>query len=323
MKLVSCFSFILILLLGSCKKQSSEVFVPYPTQDTVWGPVASSFIHPLDTLFTSANTETIIANATTGGTLHFSNYADVVFPAGFAANNGSVVSGNVNVSLLYLKSKGDFVRYARPTFSETDGLLDNTAAFKVSVSQNGQALDIASGSFIKLHFRIGVPFNSNNQVLNGDTTVSNTGNFTWNINTDNSLLQPFAGSDNTGNYIGYDMKCTQAGWIGCGRIADNNAADTGKLEVLLPPNFTNKNSSVYIVTRNQRSVVRVSPNLNSRTFRSANVPTKTEVILIVVGKVNGNYYTDAITFTSSNWQLAKPKPHKCSQQQMLDLLNAL
>lgn len=325
MKLVTGLTLLLVLFFSACKKHSSDTqFVAY-TDDTAWHTLASNYIHPIDTMFVTANTLTLSTNTSSGDTLHFSNGINIYCPAGFASSNGSVVNGNVNVSLLTLKNTGDFIKFARPTYSNNSGLLENTAGFKITLSQNNQALSVAPNSYVNIHFNVTTPFNSNNNVLTGDTTVSNTGNFTWNFATNGSLLLPFTLPDGSGGFVsGYDLQSRQTGWTACGRPADNNSAGTVKLVVLLPPNLTNKNASVYAILRNQKSVIRLMPEISSRTFGTESIPANTDITLVVMGKTSTYFYAEGVnTNSGSGFQFYKIKPARCTKDQIGSLLDSL
>lgn len=323
MKLLCGFSLVCLLHFCSCKKEgSSTQFVPY--EDTTWTTISRSFIHPLDTIFTGAYTETLTTSVTGGDTLHFNRLADVYCPAGFCTTgSGGAVTGNVNVSLLYARTKGDFIRFARPAYSNTEGLLDNTAAFKVTVTQNNKALSLASGKNINIHFVSPTGINSENRALYGDTTINNTGNFTWLMLPTPAFLQPFIES---GSY-GYNLQTPKTGWTGCGREADNNNQPQCKLAVILPPICTNKTASVYAVFKNQRSVIRFTPEIISRAFITGKIPANTEITLVVMAKTKMYYYLDTLSFTTAaagtGWQTIKIKPHRSSKEEInafLDLL---
>lgn len=324
MKLLSGFTLVFILFLCSCKKEgNTEQFVSY--DDTTWRALAASFIHPMDTLFAAAYTETLTANVAVDDTVHFSRNVALYCPAGFCAStSGGAISGKVNLSLLYLKSKGDFVRFARPTYSTANGLLDNTAAFKITATQNNQPLMLAAGKYVNIHFNVTNGLHSDNLPLYGDTTASNTGNFNWVTIANQALLQPFTQVNGNSITYGYNMQSVKTGWAACGRIAENNNAPTSKLIIILPPVFTNKTASVYAVARNQRSVIRLTPDITSRTFSTGKIPGGSDVTIIVMAKTNTNYYLEAVNLTVpvSGWQWIKIKPSRSSKQQISDLLDA-
>lgn len=323
MKLLCGFSLVCILGLGACKKEgNSTTFISY--EDTTWTVTSRSFIHPLDTIFSAAYTQTLSAPVTGGDTLHFDRLADVYCPSGFCTTGtGGAVTGNVNVSLLYTRTKGDFIRFARPTYSNTEGLLSNTAAFKLSISQNNKALTLAAGKYVNIHFISSIGLNSDNRFLYGDTTVSNAGNFTWLMINNPALLQPFS----TGTGYGYNLLTPKTGWLGVGREADLNNAPQCKLAVILPPICTNRTASVYAVIKNQRSVIRLTPEIVSRAFISGKIPANTDITLVVLAKTKMYYYLDTVSFTTSasnsGWQTLKIKPHRSTREEINAYLDQL
>lgn len=320
MKLLSGFTLIFMLFMCSCKKErATETFVSY--DDTTWRTLSRSFIHPLDTLFNAAYTETLTTNVSATDTIHFSNHVDIYCPPGFCTSTtGGAVSGTVNLSLLHLKTKGDFVRFARPAVSNTEGLLNNAAAFKITAAQNKQQLTLAPGKYVNIRYTVSADLHTDNLPLYGDTTINNTGNFTW-LTVSPAFLQPFS----TGAEYGYNMQCFKLGWMGCGRMADNNNAATSRLIVVLPPVCTNKTASVYAVFRNQHSVVRLTPEISARVFATGKIPAGTDITLVVMAKTNSNYYLETVNITTapSGWQVLKIKPGRSNKQQISELLDTL
>ncbi|MDR6342854.1 hypothetical protein HNQ91_005941 [Filimonas zeae] len=325
MKLLSGLVLVYILFFCSCKKEPGTTqFVSY--EDTTWTVIGRTFIHPLDTAFTAAYTETLTTPVTGGDTLHFNRLADVFCPAGFCTTgNGGAVNGKVNVSLLYARTKGDFIRFARPTYSNTEGLLDNTAAFKITVSQNNKALTLTPGKMINIHFVSPAGLHNENRPLYGDTTIYNTGNFTWLGLSNQALLQPFTQTGNAGITFGYNLLTPKTGWMGCGREAENAGSAQTKLAVILPPICTNKTASVYAVLKNQRSVIRLNPEIISRAFISGKIPANTEVTLVVIAKTKMYYYLDSVSYTTaaSGWQAIKIKPHRSTKEEINAFLDSL
>lgn len=330
MKTLTGVLILLVLFLGSsCTKENPEVFVPYPN-DTVWHMQPVSFIHPLDTLFITADdSKTLTYNIDTSrdDTLHFDNHIDVYCPNGFCTTaNGGAVSGPVNVSITYLANKGDFIRYAKPTYSNEDGLLVNSAVFRLNLSQNNQRLTIANGKYVNVKFRITEPvFYPGMRPLISDTTIANIGNFNWSLAVDNDRLGPYEQPDYPQGVInGYNLKCIKPGWTGCGRKADNSTSAT-RLVVVLPVNFTNSNSSVYAVLKDQRSVIRLMPEITSRTFASNKIPAGSQLKLVVLSKTANSLHADTLSLTApaTGWQVVKLKPSRTTRDQIIDLLTAL
>src|SRR6266513_5656329 len=105
-------------ILFSCTKENSGEFIPNPGNpynDTAWVKSISA-VAPVNQIFplllTPPQTNSIEASA--GGTVTFDGEVKINFPSNACS---SVSTGNVDVHVTHLKTKGDMIRFARPTMS--------------------------------------------------------------------------------------------------------------------------------------------------------------------------------------------------------------
>src|SRR5438045_2527866 len=117
----------------SCTKENSGEFIPdvnNPYNDTAWVKSVSA-VAPVNQIFplltTPQQTNSFDANA--GGTTTFDGELKINFPSN-ACSVG--VAGNVQVEITQLKTKGDMIRFAKPTMSD-DQLLISGGAFYISL----------------------------------------------------------------------------------------------------------------------------------------------------------------------------------------------
>jgi hypothetical protein len=107
------------------------------------------------------------------------------------------------------------------------------------------------------------------------------------------------------------------------RYLDSTLPKT-KVTAILSPNFTNKNTAVFAVFNNQKTVVNLKADYNSRSFFANNIPLKSSVKLISLSKIGGDYYlgvkeVSSIAFVTS-YTIA---PNKISLKDLITYLNNL
>src|SRR6476620_9875920 len=112
----SLYFLLITVILFSCTKENSGEFIPdinNPYNDTAWVKSISA-VAPVNQIFplllSPAQTNSIEASA--GGTVTFDGEVNINFPSNACS---SVNTGDVDVHVTHLKTKGDMIRFARPT----------------------------------------------------------------------------------------------------------------------------------------------------------------------------------------------------------------
>jgi hypothetical protein len=316
------------IMLFSCNKDRSSEFIPdrnNPANDTNWyaRPATNAAVFQLDTLFCSNTTFSDSVTVATGGIYRAGNGLEIFFPPNFCAPQ-SAPGGKVKVLIVYLKKKGDFVRYAKPT-SSNDKLFTNTAgAFNIVVTYDDHPVALAPGTSVQVRMPANISYPPA-QVYSGDTGAdSYPGNFNWVAVTDNSIpLQVFQQFDAGSNswITGYQLQVKTLNWTAVA-YPEDDITGKAKLSVLLPANYTNANTAVYAVFKMGKTVLRLKPDIYSKSF-SANIPKGSIVSVIAVSKIGTTLYwsQDDVLVTAS--QIAKLKPQAQTLPQIDDLLNGL
>ncbi len=286
-KISTAFLFTIIAAgIFSCNKDS-DVFIPdvKATQgpDTMWvNSIADTM--PVNTikkqLFPELYLDSIEVNASP---------ASVTTPSGLTCNfpafccagsGGQVITGKVYVELLLIKKKGDMIRADKPTSSYNRLLVSGGEMF-VKLSKNGQELKLAQGKTITLKYNDS-PILPGMKVFYGDE--SNAEQFTWNPS--DSINQPQVISGN--NF--YELTSRQLRWINCDYFYDTTGINRVQVGPSLAPQYTNANTSVYLVFSNMRSVLGVYGNAVTRKFISGKVPVGQPAKLVVLSKQGNDYY---------------------------------
>jgi hypothetical protein len=109
--------------------------------------------------------------------------------------------------------------------------------------------------------------------------------FTWQQSNDSTSIRTFIRVDSSTNNIirGYDINSKRLKWISCARFMDVGQPKT-KVTAILPPNFTNLNTNVFLVFRDHKSVIMMNPEFISRTFNTHNIPIGANAKLVAISR---------------------------------------
>ena len=293
-----------LLFITACKKEVSDNFNLYtgnPLNDTVWTRVLNP-AYAIHDLFDNLTPPSIIDSfeVSSGKSLKYGDSLEISFAAGSCVGPGNTPApqGNARVEIIPLKRKGDFIRTFRPTVTNNGSLLETGGGFFIKVSKDDKDLSIASNVTFKIKFNdVDTPPRANMQVFYGkeglpvpfkgidtafywirdfDTTYLNT----WSKPSNNPLIP---------SYMGYELNSKNLRWVVAERYLDSTLPKT-KVTAILSPNFTNKNTAVFAVFNNQKTVVNLKADYNSRSFFANNIPLKSSVKLISLSKIGGDYY---------------------------------
>jgi hypothetical protein len=286
-KLIIAFLFTIVAAgMYSCKKDS-DVFIPdvKATQgpDTNWVNIITDTM-PVNTikkqLFPELYLDSIEINA---------NPASVTSPSGLTCNfpafcctgaGGQTITGKVYVELLLIKKKGDMIRADKPTGSYNRLLVSGGEMF-VKLTKNGQELKLAQGKTITLKYN-DAPILPGMRVFYGDE--SNPNQFNWNPSDTFNLSQVISGN----NF--YELTSRQLRWINCDYFFDTTGINRVQVGANLAPQYTNANTSVYLVFSSMRSVLSMYGNAATKKFISGKVPVGQQAKLIVLSKQGNDYF---------------------------------
>lgn len=317
-----------LVLFVACSKENSDSFLPNPTNpinDTIWTSIA-----PLHAAVNTLPTDLAIAEVTdsfpssTGRTIQFNDSLEITAPANaVTANNGTTITGIVNLSINYLKKKGDFIRFAKPT---TNGnfLLESSGGFYIRATQNSQELSLAQGKTLKIKFKNNNP-TTTTKVFYGDENLTPTTlapfDFNWKLNTDNSEIN-IVYTITPNLYKGYELTSKKTRWV-AGFSAIDTLLPKTTVTVIFNPNFTNKNTAVYAVYKDLNSVVRLTPNFNSRSFGAINMLLNKNIYLISISKIGATFFLGKAEVTITNGLSLKLNPEIKSLDQIKSFLDSL
>src|SRR3954471_9976785 len=207
---------IITLIFFSCTKENSNEFVTdpgNPYNDTSWVKTIAATA-PVNQIFQvlSSSSEDSSFDATNGRMINFSNNVQMTFPA-----NGFNASGNAKAQIVFLKTKGDMIRFGKPTTSG-DKFLISGGAFLINVTGNNQSLSVQQNKQITIRYTT-LHIDPQMTLFYGDTSVNSTDGFTWVASPDTLTTKPVTAwyyNRDSGNVLyGYEILSKKCHWINC------------------------------------------------------------------------------------------------------------
>jgi hypothetical protein len=322
-KILYILPILFVVFMVSCTKENSDTFVPYPTNplnDTNWQATVSitASVYELRALLASTpqlDSFEVNANPTT---LVFDDGTLVSFPSfSCTTPNGTAITGRVAVEFTQLKKRGDFIKNDKPT-TANNYLLETGGSFKIRLLKNNQELILAPGKTYTVRYK-DTAINTNMSVFYGND------NAVWQPAQDSSNINPwFNQIQGTTAVLGYQLnKLSKFNWVNCDYFIDSTLPKT-KIISYLSPNFTNVNTTVFAVFKQQRIVVRLTGEYASKTFFANNIPTGKPIVLVSVSKIGSNWYLGIKDFTTTaNASPYQILPQQKTQQEIITYLNTL
>lgn len=326
------------LLFTACKKELSDNFITYsnhPLNDTAWVKQfsATGSINDFFDLVLPNKLLIDSFNASNGGTVNFGDSISLTFPPNALLTQGGagLPSDMVKLFVLPLRTKGDFVKFFKPTTTADGSLLETGGGLFVRAFSGDNEVILAPGVRVKIRFTDVDGPKQNMQAFYGKESIPyllkgiDTA-FNWFRDSDINYLPLWTKpSNNPPNsyYYGYELNAMSLRWMSAERYSDSSLPKV-KVTAILPPNFTNKNTAVFAVFANQKTVVNLNGDYPSRSFFANKIPLKTAIQLISVSKIGGDFYI-GITNISSVEAVTSYKilPEKESLQDLIEHLNSL
>lgn len=275
------------LLFTSCRKDT-DLFIPNTTSvglDTNW-VVAVTDLSPVSDVKKLLRKDNFLdsVDATAGGTFQTSEGLTViVLPGSLQLSNGVLATGKIYIETLLIKQRGDMIKFDKPTTSNGRLLISGGEIF-VRIRKENEELHLAPGKGIYIKYTDPAPTRLM-KLFYGDE--SNPERFNWLQNAN----QTSSGSvDTLSNPSGYALFSTQLRWINCDYFADTSGARVN-VTASLPADYTNANTSVYLVFKELKAVVGMYGDANSKKFSSPKVPSgKTAIVISITKKGTNSYY---------------------------------
>lgn len=293
----------LIVFFSSCKKDIQNSFIPYTSlgiNDTAWTnkPMNSNLADTLSDAINNTHLYVDSFDINRGRIIKLCDSLEVSIPpySCFNPDNNMPLYGDVKIEVLALAKKGDYIKFLIPTTSNNN-LLESEGTFYIRLSQNNHELVLKPNNFLKIRWIYAAPA-QNMKFFELNDLRSHDSLYTW--------LPAYNGNisvwDSTSYGVpkrGYDMMSGSIGWLNCGLFIDT-LPQTTRLNVTLPPNYTNKNTFVFATFNNKRTIVRLNADFNSRTFYALNVPVNSPITILSISLIDNQYYWASTNATVVN-----------------------
>lgn len=332
--------FIIILLIGitACKKELSnsdrfELYQNNPLNDTSWTEnnlVGSNF---KDLIFESTYIEpfTDTFNIDSTYTSLLPDNTELIFSkSSFRNAAGSVVNGKINIVVHSLNKKGDLVKLIQSTTYKKN-IFESVGAFYIKAFKDNNELFLIPDSTFKIRFNdTKRDKRTNIKVCTGienpipQPTKNHHFNFSWVESDDEIKIKKWDKQNATGNAIkGYEVTSNKLNWISAIEPIDNSSELEG-FAVMLPPNFTNKNTIVYAVLEDNNTAVQLIPSFNSKAFISDHFPSNKKVTLLSITKIGKDFYFGKRYLNEiDDKKIYKLNPEKTTLKYISDFLDGL
>ncbi len=294
-----------MLFFSACKKEVSDNFNLYtghPLNDTIWVRNVSN-THSVHELFDNLKPSVFIDSfdVSVGRNFKYGDSLEIDFQPGILVFPGTggvaVPSGNSILEIMSLKRKGDLVRAFRPTVANNGALLESGGGYFIRVLRDGKELTLLPNSKFNIKFN-----DVDSPKINMQTFYGKEGfpvppkgidtSFFWVRDFDTTHLKTWEKISNNPlvpSYRGYEMSSLNLRWLLAEKYTDTTLPKT-KVTAILSPNFTNKNTAVFAVFNNQKTVVNLRGDYPSRSFNTGNIPLRASLKLISLSKIGGDYY---------------------------------
>jgi len=319
----------LLVLAIACKKESSITFTLNNTlaiNDTTW-TTSSISTGKVDSIYNGLcnvplNVDSF--NCGTGGSFLYDDpyhNAVLTFPALSYNNAGGVpVNGanNIKIELTVLEKKGDFIKSLIPTNSGKT-ILASSYSFYLRLSVQGQEVFLAPNTYFSFQWNNDEPL-TDLKFYEGLNLSNPDSLFNWNYSAKGTIKPNYYPGSQT--IKGYQLNSAVTHWNGCFSTVDTSTG-TSRLDIILPPNFTNKNTLVFGLISNSIAVIRLAPDYNARTFYATGIPVNAPLTAISISLIDNIFYLGIPQPGNFSNNIIKLNPKASSVNEIQNFLNSL
>jgi hypothetical protein len=301
------------IFFTACQK-NIDVFVPDSGQlnaaDTAWYSTVTTAM-PVAALQTSLLAEPVKDSIE----ISSANFAYLTTSAGLQCGfpplccvnaAGQTVTGKIQVELFVIKKKGDMVLMNKPT-SSNNRMLVSAGEIFIRLKKDGQEINLVPGAKVQIRY-VDLPISSSMKLFFGEEPAA--GQFNWIPNADS--INNFV---NYGQQV-YEITTNHLRWINLDYFYDTTGITRTAVSVKLPSNYTNANTTAFLVFKELRSVLRMNAEVNERRFISGKVPNGKTAWVVVMSKQGNDYFfakesvTTGLNVTTSGVQSISLTPVK-------------
>lgn len=303
---------LMAMLMTACQKDT-DIFIPHLVSgiDTTW-VAAVDDLSPITEVKKLLRRDHVLdsVDAAAGGTFQtHEGLTVIILPSSLQLSNGQLATGKIHIETLVVRQKGDMVRLDKPTTSFGRVLISGGEIF-IRIRKENQELQLVPGKTIYIKYNDSSP-SSLMKLFYGDE--SDPERFNWIPANQNSRGLVAATAQ------GYEIISDKLRWINCDYFADSSGQRV-RVVASLPADYTNANTSVYLVFKEIKSVVGMYGDPASKRFSSSKVPSgRVAVVVSITKKGTNSYYLGHETITIGQTSLndiqsvpLKPQPTSIS-----------
>ncbi len=238
--------------------------------------------------------QTFIINAQVENTLKGTGGTIVkIAPNSFVTADGELVKGDVEFEMKEMYGKSDMIFSNASTVSNDVALVSGGEIY-TGATKNGEPLILATDKPMLIEVPAAAGSNEPMQLFNGQPD-RNTVN--WNLASPNSVTPVLNTNSPTG--YSYNFSSNSMNWLNCDQFNRSLSPNT-KVTVRLPRQYDSTNTAVFIVFAGQNTVTKFDnynpysfTNMNMSSFdtRWYSVPTGSDVTIVAISEINGQFYS--------------------------------
>lgn len=291
-------------LLHACTKNENEQFVPYNNaeNDTTWQSGATN---------TDTNTQPIneIARApmvdsfqiASGKIVSLQNDSiQIAIPGNSLINSeGGLAQGGVKIEIILLRKRGDFIRFNRTSLANVVNAINPLAMLHVRVLKNGQELSLHPNAHIVVKLKETVLPQPVFTFVGRPIKQLQDSIFTW-------IPYGMAEIWDEGNFpnpnykkMGYELELPETRWTCVGTFNDTVGIPRGRINAILPLNFTNKNTIIYALPANKKTTIRLIGDIKNKLFYANGIPKNAPLTIVSISKIGSSYYLGNTTVSNT------------------------
>ncbi|MGB0404138.1 MAG: hypothetical protein ACPGEG_08580 [Salibacteraceae bacterium] len=244
MKTISIFisAILLAYLFSACEKDNEQILTK-TSVESIADFFKDNRVNNTQ-IFTEDNNKIVRITGEQGTSIIFS-------PNSFETKNGDPVTGEIEIKLLEVYTKGDMILNDLPTVGRKKNgelaPLISGGQFNIQVSQNQEELKLVKTAFVSTKDQ---ELDDNMGIFEGEEL---NGQVTWIESTNNSIENCDTGIVKIGQYC---LNLNFLNWINCD-FFNNDPRPKTQIAIELPSDFNSTNTHVYITFQNQSSILKL------------------------------------------------------------------